>query len=267
MKNSGIWWDVSWNPMTGCTHVSEACDHCYAERMARRFNLRDLRDGERVSIDNYFVPRFHPDRLDAPLHWRKPRRIFVCSMSDLFHEAFTDLSVGRVLDVIRECPQHTFVILTKRPERMRHVMHDIELNHHRDHHLPNLWLGVTVENQARADERIPILLDTPAAVRFVCCEPLLGAVDLVRGHQWAKGCLTDHYKAPIDWVIVGGENGPGARPMKPEWALGLYQQCKAAGVPFWWKGPGSKGVGPYSKDDTDNAIDMMCCHKLPSVQS
>ena len=100
MKNSGIWWDVSWNPMTGCTHVSEACDHCYAERMARRFNLRDLRDGERVSIDNYFAPRFHPDRLDAPLHWRKPRRVFVCSMSDLFHDAFTDDQLDQVFGIM-----------------------------------------------------------------------------------------------------------------------------------------------------------------------
>jgi protein gp37 len=259
-----------------------------SKRLAGRFGY---------PADDPFRPTFHPDRLDAPLHWRKPRRIFVNSMSDLFHEAFTDGQIMAVFDVMRRVwnwsiegrEPHTFSLLTKRPERMRDFCRRLRFDgmtgagiyltedvgdagyplmpQRGSTGLPNIWLGVTVENQERADKRIPILLDTPAAVRFVCCEPLLGAVDLVRGYQWARGCLTDHYKAPIDWVIVGGENGPGARQMKPEWALGVYRQCKAVSVPFWWKGAGAKGVGPYSKDDTDDVIDMMCCHELPAVTS
>lgn len=244
------WADATWNPVTGCTPVSEGCAHCYAERMARRFNLSDLRDGESVSVENYFAPRFHPNRLDIPLHWRKPRRVFVCSMGDLFHEAITHTQQLQVLNLAHECPQHSFMVLTKRPERMRDTICSIADD---GPLLPNLWLGVTVENQARADERIPILLDTPAAVRFVSVEPMLGPVDLWEVRHWCEHCQTTHsslscfQQAParskpwLDWLILGGETGPGARPMQPQWALDVWRQCKAAGVPFFWK-QGSNGI-------------------------
>lgn len=227
------WCDATWNPCTGCTPVSPACDHCYAERMAGR-NLP-------VTAGHGFTPTFHPDRLDVPLHWRKPRRIFVCSMSDLFHEAFTEEQIDAVFNVFAAAPQHTYMVLTKRPERAKEFVGVVH---------PNLWLGVTVEDQQRADERIPILLDTPAAVRFVSVEPMLGAVDLTDLTIPVTDACMDHVDAlycdvdseddlwhgnTIDWVILGGETGPGARPMQPEWALDLYRQCKAAGVPFFFK--------------------------------
>lgn len=254
--------------MTGCTHVSEACEHCYARRMAGRFERcyicggRGARHRDICSRRGYFTPTFHPERLDKPLHWRKPRRIFVCSMSDLFHEAFTWDQRWDVLDVVEDCPQHTFIVLTKRAREM----HDFfAANEDRQGWPPaNLWLGVTVENQAH-DERIPILLDTPAAVRFVCCEPLLGAVDL---HQVDEG---PHHEI-IDWVIAGGENGPGARSMQPEWALDLWRQCKATGVPFWFKGWGAAGDpfllpggDRYSKDDYADMLRAEETRELPAV--
>ncbi len=242
------WADETWNPMTGCTPVSEACEHCYAERMARRFkpcatceeNWRDECDV--CDPEYYFAPIFHPDRLDKPLHWKKPRRIFVNSMSDLFHEAFTDEQIRDVIDVAIRAPQHTHIVLTKRPERMASVM-AWYCDQTRDAPLPNLWLGVTAETQQRADERIPILIDTPAAVRFVSLEPLLGPVDL-RSVVFYDGDHLGHtlrnlgYDTGLDWVIIGGETGPGARPMQPEWALDVYRQCKAAWVPFFWKQAG-----------------------------
>lgn len=256
------WADATWNPMTGCTPVSPACDHCYAERMAGR-NLPVTRcpkceGGGFTVMGGYchrceqchgtgnvgFTPTFHPDRLDVPLHWRKPRRIFVCSMSDLFHEAFTEEQIDAVFNVFAAAPQHTYMVLTKRPERAKEFVGVVH---------PNLWLGVTVEDQRRADERIPILLDTPAAVRFISIEPMLGPVNLTMC-SIADGRTIDalqSYEAirradgvwdnrpvsrpSLDWVILGGETGPGARPMQPEWALDLYRQCKAAGVPFFFK--------------------------------
>jgi protein gp37 len=267
------WADETWNPMTGCTPVSEGCEHCYAERMAGR-NLPvtrcpdcnggytmpgpggDLFPCERCNSGDLaevhpgnvgFAPTFHPDRLDIPLHWRKPRRVFVCSMSDLFHEAFTDQQILRVLDLANAAPQHTYMVLTKRPARARSVIthwNVHEKNSFIHQPLPNLWLGVTAENQQRADERIPILLDTPAAVRFVSVEPMLGPVDLapwLPDDRWSISGATMTYEwreRALDWVILGGETGPGARPMQPEWALHAYCQCKAAGVPFFWKQAG-----------------------------
>lgn len=252
------WADETWNPMTGCTPVSEACVHCYAERMAKRFNRQPCTspcDGKQGTC---FTPTFHQDRLDKPLHWRKPRRVFVCSMSDLFHEAFTDEQIAMVCAEMYRAPQHTYLILTKRPERMRtfFTSDSLPMPH-------NWWLGVTVENQQRADERIPVLLDTPAAVRFVSVEPMLGPIDLANLAHW-NGC-PEHYYNPLegyvidgdmceterlDWVIVGGENGPGARPMQPEWALDVWRQCKAAGVAFFWKQEGSASAIPPHKPYT-----------------
>jgi protein gp37 len=268
------WCDETLNPMTGCTKVSEGCLNCYAERMARRFEKPKCPNpvcGDECGPDCYFRPTFHPERLDKPLHWRKPRRIFVCSMSDLFHEAFTWDQRWDVLDVVESCPQHTFIVLTKRAQ----AMHDFfAANEDRQGWPPaNLWLGVTVENQARADERIPILLDTPAAVRFVCCEPLLSGVDLsdymhdsvcnpVRRESGLCIC-SEPRERHVDWVIVGGENGPGARPMQLEWALDLVDQVHRANVPVWFKGWGSASTPPPFKPYTQ----LVAIRELPAVAS
>ncbi len=235
------WTDATWNPVTGCTKVSAGCANCYAERMAARFPDRfgDWRGGVRA----------HEDRLDEPMRWKRPRRVFVCSMGDLFHEGVPSWVIERVFSTAHYCPQHTFIVLTKRPERMR----DFWRGCWREDNgcvLSNLWLGVSVENQAAADERIPILLDTPAAVRFVSVEPMLGPVDL---GKWIHGSCFAHdadvggsgkcaghrcdedWLRELHWVICGGESGPGARPMHPGWARGLRDQCVGAGVPFFFK--------------------------------
>jgi protein gp37 len=215
-----------------------------------------------------FTPTFHPDRLDVPLHWRKPRRVFVNSMSDTFHEAFTDEQISDVFAAMCRAPQHTYLLLTKRPERMRSFFIDgLEPP-------PNWWLGVTVENQARADERIPLLLATPAAVHWVSCEPLLGAISFEDGwHDYLAGRATDVHESrdeygevvlepvpadtqALDWVVLSGETGPGASPMEPVWAESVWEQCKAAGVPFFWK-QGSKG---YAYDAR-----MQDTRELPTV--
>lgn len=220
------WADATWNPMTGCTRISEACDNCYALRMLGR------------NLPNHSgpTPTFHPDRLEQPLHWRKPRRIFVCSMSDLFHEAFTDEQRDEVFGTVAACPQHTFMVLTKRPEKMREYVSLVDSVWP----LPNLWLGVTAENQARADERIPILLDTPAAVRFVSVEPMLGSIQLTKQMKHDEASWLTYADQPtrprmVDWVICGPETGPGKRPFDPQWAVDLRIQCNAAGVAYFDK--------------------------------
>lgn len=241
------WEDASWNPVTGCTKISQGCKNCYAERLAERFW------GERKFTD----VQLHPERLKDPLHWKKPRRVFVNSMSDLFHEDVPIEFVKDVWTVMLNAPQHTFHILTKRPNRMMEAV-DLIM---RDGYgiLKNVWTGVSVEDQKAADERIPLLLQTPAAVRFVSCEPLLEPVSLyklrygddwhwdsLRGFQWRA-----HYRdyqagtAKLDWVIVGGESGPNARPMHPDWAQSIRDQCLAAGVPFFFKQWGEWYPSPY----------------------
>lgn len=223
-KTSIEWATDVWNPVTGCSKVSEGCRHCYAERVAGRFW------GDRKFTD----VRVHPERLDQPLHWKKPRRVFVNSMSDLFHPVVDDDFIEDVFRVMARTPQHTYMVLTKRPEQMRAWFEGYDAVRP----LPNVWLGVSVENQKAADERIPMLLGTPAAVRFVSCEPLLGPVKLVK---WLPSYdPMQHYARPVheeklDWVIAGGESGPGARPMHPDWARGLRDACVAAQVPFFFK--------------------------------
>lgn len=241
--NSKIeWTDATWNPVTGCTKVSPGCDHCYAETFAERF-----RGTPGHYFENGFDVQLRPDKLDQPLEWRKPRRIFVNSMSDLFHDQVPDKYIAQVFAIMAAAPQHTFQVLTKRHGRMRSLLSSSAFVRRCAPiwPLPNVWLGVSVENQQWADIRIPALLDTPAAVRFLSCEPLLGPVDLGLADLcpdclglggWP--CHTDgyHYKRPgIDWVIVGGESGRGARPMHPEWARQLRDQCQAVGVPFLFK--------------------------------
>jgi protein gp37 len=256
------WTDDTWNPVTGCTKVSPGCDNCYAEGIARRFAGTD-------AFPRGFEVTLHPERLDAPLRWRKPRRVFVNSMSDLFHDTVPDDFIVEVWAVMAMTPQHTYQVLTKRHGRMRALLGDEAFHGHvagaatrlaQQHGrlpgfagrtaLPNVWLGVSVEDQKRANLRIPALLDTPAAVRFLSCEPLLGPVDLTRVASGLRDDMVfdvvgERYGVPgqwqaslgsrVDWVIVGGESGPGARPMHPDWARQLRDQCQAARVPFFFK--------------------------------
>ena len=228
------WTDETWNPVTGCTPVSEGCKNCYAARMAKRLAGR-----AGYPKDDPFRVTRHADKQDDPLHWRKPRRVFVCSMGDLFHEDVPDAFIYRVLEVILLTPRHTYQMLTKRPGRMAAVLGGYEA-------IPNLWLGVTAENQQTADERIPLLLQTPAAVRFVSIGPMLGPIDvspyLGQVHADALGLPykgDDPWHDGLDWVICGGETGPGARPMNPKWVRDVRDQCMAAGVPFFFKGWGA----------------------------
>ena len=228
------WAGHSWNPITGCSKISTGCRNCYAERMARRLAGRY----GYPKAPHHFDVTLHPDRLDQPLHWKKPRTVFVCSMSDLWHDDVAEQFIWRVLKVTRDAPQHIYQILTKRPGRMAPVMRECyarlraAYGSKAEEPQRNLWLGITAENQATADKRIPILLQTPAAVRFVSCEPLLGPIDL---HVKRKvgGVVYDYIG--LDWVIVGGESGPGARPMNPQWARDIRDRCQATGVPFFFK--------------------------------
>ena len=215
------WADATWSPITGCTPVSEGCEHCYAKRMANR-----LRGRFGYPQDDPFKVTFHPDRLGQPLKWRKPKRIFVCSMGDLFHEDVKHDWIRQVLINTLAYPQHTYLFLTKRAQRMKHIFIG-----YKDVLQKNNFCGITAENQQRADERIPILLQIPAAVRFVSLEPLLGPINL--GEYIWKIPHID--KCRLDWVIVGGETGPGARPMNPDWARSVRDQCEAAEVPFFMK--------------------------------
>lgn len=275
--NSAIeWTDATWNPITGCTRVSEGCRNCYAEVMAARFSgpgqwgeglARIVRDPNGKAIDHRWTGklRFNDRALDLPLRWSKPRRISVNSTSDLFHEDVPDEWIDRVFAVMALAPRHTFQVLTKRPERMREYIHPrhsargpcvqdrIQAIYYANHQypsawpLPNVWLGTSIEDQATADARIPHLLATPAAVRFVSAEPLLGPLDLFVPHHKiapniiiAQNALTGlngvgEIGARLDWVIVGGESGPGARPMHPDWARSIRDQCQAAGVAFFFK--------------------------------
>ena len=250
-KSKIEWTDATWNPVTGCTKVSAGCKFCYAERdFHRPYPGRDFTDVQT-----------HPERLFQPFRWRRPRRIFVDSMSDLFHEAIPTEFILKVFEVMAFAKRHTFQVLTKRPERMKHLlvygktMKCDSAEHHRllcTMPLTNVWVGVSVEDQPTADERIPLLLLTPAAVRFVSYEPALRPVEFreyitetceacggqaflsaeschqveAEGECCAKG---------LDWVISGGESGPKARPSHPDWFRSVRDQCQAAGVPFFFK--------------------------------
>lgn len=312
-KTGIAWTDATWNPIVGCTKVSQSCKNRYAKA------LHDMRHKAHLAgkamAPQYAVPfetvQFMPERLDAPLRWRAPRRVFVNSVSDLFHEDVPDEFIEHVFAVMALAQRHQFQVLTKRPARMLEwftaraglegrdeavasdaahrgkIVWDSRGSDYEKYMnrtagsvadrrvwpgwpLPNVWLGVSVENQAAADQRIPLLLETPAAVRFLSCEPLLGAVDVSRwldptGFQCLDSCedlrylpiehtdlLCDDAGEPlcptcgergswtgfdhgIDWVIAGGESGKGARPMHPDWARSLRDQCVADGVPFFFK--------------------------------
>lgn len=228
-KTNIEWTDETWNPVSGCSKVSQGCKHCYAERMWGRLSAPGMPYTGRDFTD----VQCHPERLDYPMHWKRPRLIFVNSMSDLFHENVPFGFIDLVMVEMYKANQHTFQILTKRPARMLEYMRSFtERRGSLPAVLPNVWLGVSVEDQETADERIPILLDTPASVRWISAEPLLGPIDLSRNMQWLK-----QFDRPpnIDWVVVGGESGPKARPMHPEWARSLQRQCAAANVAFLFK--------------------------------
>lgn len=265
------WADATWNIITGCSIVSPACTNCYAMRDAAGPRLREhpSRKGLTKIVNGKPVwtgeVRFNEQWLTQPLHWKKPRTIFVCAAGDLFHESVPDEWIDRVFAVMALAPQHQFMVLTKRAKRMLEFMSDAgrlsrvaqemfnrgcgNLSMQARLPLPNVALGVTVEDQERADARIPDLLETPAAKRFVSIEPMLGPVDLTRiapnecGHTNALiGYLRGGSTFPhgpelraLDLVICGGESGPDARPMHPDWARGLRDQCAAAGVPFNFK--------------------------------
>ncbi len=208
--NSAIeWTDATWNPVTGCTKVSPGCKNCYAERLAAR-----LRAMGNTRYQNGFRVTLHPDLLTLPLRWRQPRRIFVNSMSDLFHEAVPETFIHRAFEMMVRADWHIFQILTKRSERLAALASHLPWT-------PNIWQGVSVES-ARYTNRIKHLRTVPAAVRFLSVEPLLGSIPALP--------LDD-----IDWVIVGGESGPGRRPMAAAWAREIRDQCIEAGVPFFFK--------------------------------
>ena len=226
------WADRVWNPVTGCTKVSAGCANCYAERIAKRFW------GERP----FGEVRCHPERLEDPLKWRKPARVFVNSMSDLFHPSVDKDFIGDVFRVMQKTPHHTYMILTKRPKDMLYWFNLMNA----ERFLENVWLGVSVEDQEEAYERIPYLLNTPAAVRFVSVEPMLGPVNIVRA-------LLSTPKGVINWVICGGESGPGARPMHPDWVRSLRDQCQEAKAPFFFKHWG------------EWASDCLCDSKEPHI--
>jgi protein gp37 len=293
---------ATWNPVTGCDDVSPGCQHCYARTFAERWRGTPGHHFERG-----FDVVLRPERLDQPLRWNRPRRIFVNSMSDLFHKDVPDEYIARVFAVMAMASQHTFMVLTKRHARMRSFLQDDcrcgkghvpgihlrsamdwagtphsptyvpgvvghDVYHCRQWPLPNVWLGVSAEDQHWADIRIPALLDTPAAVRFVSAEPLLGPINLGAwlGQMWkCRGCGgingqrtgsahcfhcgTRNWPLPVlalDWLICGGESGPGARPMEAEWARSIVSQCRDEFVPVFMKQLGSvlgKQLGAGSK--------------------
>lgn len=237
------WADRVWNPTVGCRRVSEGCRNCYAERMARRLaamgrdEYRDITDG--AGHWNGSV-KVLDDRLNEPLKWEKPGKVFVDSMSDLFHEDVPFDFFYRVMYVMSATPEQTYLVLTKRPKRMFQYMTAFYENVEKNGYLamtplPNLWLGVSVEHQVAADERIPWLLDTPAKKRFLSCEPLLGPIDLSDEDIEGGGGPFSWLDLGIHWVIVGGESGPHARPMHVEGVRSLRDQCQAADVPFFFK--------------------------------
>lgn len=314
--NSDIeWTDATWNPVVGCSKVSPGCAHCYAETMGNRLRAMAIAKreaGEEPGRLRHYVDAVDnqgrwtgslipvPEAITEPLTWKKPRMIFVNSMSDLFHESVQASFIAEVFATMYEAQWHTFQVLTKRADRMPYLLSNAlflsgmaKIVHGRlqqtapekaavvtesdildDIHdcwpLRNVWLGVSVEDQKRTDERVPHLLKTPAAVRFLSIEPLLGPISF-RWAKWQKfsdvpGGVTDELDGlrTVDWVIVGGESGPGARPMHPDWPKALRDQCVAAGVPFFFKQWGEwmpyqeSGSPPLWDSQRGDSIDSHC---------
>ncbi len=286
------WADLTINPTRGCSHCSPGCDNCYAERFAARLAHNPQTAHAYAGLvdeKGKWTGKVSPLHDLSVFHRlpKKPCRIFVGSMTDMFHPALDDnegQGMRAMLKLFGEFPQHTFMLLTKRPERMRRY---IEWIIAQDGDLPpNLWIGVTVCNQAEADTKIPVLLQTPAAKRFVSIEPMLGPVDLTHmdadaaGHQswcWINSLTGRHTDMgrpcsdvpKLDWVICGGETGSGARPMHPDWVRSLRDQCKAAEVPFFFKSWGEWGATAYRLDTGLPSFGMFesfihYCNKAPT---
>ncbi|MFD7109108.1 phage Gp37/Gp68 family protein [Streptomyces microflavus] len=303
------WTEQTWNPTTGCDRISPGCDNCYALTMAKRLkgmgSAKYQTDGDPRTSGPGFGITTHPDTLTEPLRWKKPRKVFVNSMSDLFHARVPRDFLAQVFAVMAATPQHTYQILTKRPERAARILGGgCKCGHPNGEHfrasmewaatshsptyvpglehgiyhrsgwpLPNVWIGTSVENQKYADLRIPALLKTPAAVRFLSCEPMVGPVnlgnalrsDLYRcscgtwerdgeqhprcadcGHSWSS----KPGNSAIDWVIIGGESGPGARPFQPDWATSLIEDSRAAGAAPFVKQLGTLWARDNNASDT-----------------
>lgn len=254
------WTDATWNPVVGCSKVSEGCRNCYAMKVAHRLTgmgqerYKGLTVKRSSGVEWNGTVRGVSKVLDIPIRWKRPRRIFVNSMSDLFHPDVSSFFIDRVFAVMELAKQHTFQILTKRPaEMLRYISLYDEHIHNTGYpqgfagRFPHVWLGVSVEDQKTADERIPLLLQVPGAVRWLSMEPLLGPVDI---EQYLGDLPEDGDGAPypgkIDWVVVGGESGHHARPMHPDWVRSLRDQCTDAGVPFLFKQWGE--FAPVTRD-------------------
>lgn len=219
-KSAIEWTESTWNPLTGCTKISPGCKNCYAERMAKRLQAMG-----QEKYRNGFQLTLHPEALDEPLRWKKPQMIFVNSMSDLFHEEVPEAFIDKVFKVMRQAHWHTFQVLTKRAERLQRIDPRIDWP-------ANVWMGVSVETQDYT-YRIDLLRHTHAHIKFLSLEPLLGPLPSLN----LKG---------IDWVIVGGESGPKARPLKYEWVTNIRDQCVESGIPFFfkqWGGTNKKKTG------------------------
>ncbi|CAM3901263.1 phage Gp37/Gp68 family protein [Alicyclobacillus pomorum] len=237
VMNSHIeWTEATWNPTTGCTKVSEGCRHCYAETMAKR-----LKAMGQPRYQNGFKLTLHEDLVDLPLKWKKPRKVFVNSMSDLFHKDVPTDFIVRVFATMNAASQHTFQVLTKRPERVAEIAHLLNWT-------DNIWMGTSVEDM-RVAGRVEHLRRVPAVVRFLSCEPLLGS-------------LADLNLEGIHWVIVGGESGPGARPMDAKWARELRDKCLERGIAYFFK-----QWGGVQKHRTGRLLDDRTWDEIPSTLS
>ncbi len=310
------WTDATWNPITGCSVVSPGCTNCYAMKLAGT-RLKHIPSRAGLTRDTKAGPvwtgevRFNEQWLDEPLRWQRPRMIFVCAHGDLFAEGVPDEWIDKVFAVMALAPQHIFQVLTKRPDRMRGYLQEMQrcfdsderefsrrwgtaaaevsgspcaagAIEDREYPLPHVWLGVSVEDQPRANERIRILLDTPAAVRWISAEPLLGpinlnflkqpndgfgcwwldALNIDRGGWFNDEAATQpmddadarHHLGRINWVVAGGESGTGARPMHPHWANALRDQCAIADVPFLFKQWGNWIIASHDNGHYDSAM-------------
>jgi protein gp37 len=228
------WTETTWNPITGCTKVSAGCANCYAERLAYRLKAmgqKRYQAGFNVSV--------HNEVIDLPLNWKKPQMIFVNSMSDLFHEHVSEATIRKIFRVMNETPQHIYQVLTKRSERMKKLSNSLQWTN-------NIWMGVSVESQ-KYIHRIDDLLQTEAYIKFISFEPLIKPIN---------GCNLRN----IDWVIVGGESGPKARPMKEEWVLEIKEKCQVHGIPFFFKQWG--GVNKYK---TGRILNGRTWDEIPNI--
>lgn len=304
MADSAIeWTDKVWNVTRGCSVVSPGCHRCYAMKQAHRFSnpggpyegLTKLTSKSGAQWTG--ATRFVPEMLDKPLRWRKPTRVFVNSMSDLFHEGFSNEEIAAVFGVMAACPQHTFQVLTKRAKRMRgwferlamdpsfelagaadealcnggasfesvrRLYHNIEA---RPWPLPNVWLGVSAEDQRTFDDRVPDLLQTPAAVRWVSAEPLLGPIDVSAGIVDALHRSGRAPRLELDWIVVGGESGPGARPCALEWIESIVDQCHVAGAAVFVKqlGAYSTSLQRVAPIEMFSQPEKMAPHRVPGT--